>query len=199
MAMAGRPRTFDIDEALDKAMVVFWRKGYEGSSIPDLTKAMGISSPSLYAAFGSKEGLFRRVLDRYELGPSHYVTEALKAPTAREVVERLLLGAVNLVAGDCNPTGCLMVQGALSGSDAASEVRVDLAARRAAGERAVRRRLKRAKDEGDLPADADPAQLARYIRAIVYGLAVHAAGGATRRELQGVAEVALRHWPGART
>src|SRR5215217_5127451 len=92
----GRPRAFDADKALDRAMTVFWRKGYEGASLPDLTKAMGINRPSLYAAFGNKEALFRKVLDRYAAGPAAYVREALNAPTAREAAERLLRGAIDL-------------------------------------------------------------------------------------------------------
>src|SRR5213594_2671193 len=93
----GRPREFDIEKALDRAMEVFWRKGYEGASLPDLTKAMGINRPSMYAAFGNKEALFRRALDRYAQGPAHYVSDALNAPTAREAIERLFFGVIDLV------------------------------------------------------------------------------------------------------
>src|SRR5437870_13127396 len=105
----GRPRSFDADEALDRALRVFWRKGYGGTSLPDLTKAMRINRPSLYAAFGNKEALFRQVVDRYESGPARYAREALALPTAREVVGRLLEGAVDLQTDRQNPGGCLMV------------------------------------------------------------------------------------------
>ncbi len=93
----GRPRSFETDKALDRALQVFWRKGYEGASLSDLTKAMGINRPSLYAAFGDKEALFRKALDRYTDGPAAYVREALHQPTARAVAERLLRGAADLL------------------------------------------------------------------------------------------------------
>src|SRR5690348_4805353 len=93
----GRPRSFDVDHALDRALKVFWRKGYEGASLPDLTKAMGINRPSLYAAFGNKEALFRKAIDRYIEGPACGFRAALEEPTARKVVERLLYGNIDLV------------------------------------------------------------------------------------------------------
>src|SRR6266436_2473813 len=114
----GRPRAFDVDEALDQALKVFWRNGYEGTSLPDLTRAMGINRPSLYAAFGNKEALFRK---------------ALEEPTARAVVEALLRGAVEQLSSPRHPQGCLMVQGALSCGRTADPIRRELAARRAAG------------------------------------------------------------------
>src|ERR687895_845688 len=92
---AGRPREFDQDEALDTALEVFWRQGYEGTSLGELTVAMGINRPSLYAAFGNKEALFRKALDRYVDGPAAYTREALHEPSARAVVERLLRGAID--------------------------------------------------------------------------------------------------------
>jgi len=103
----GRPRGFDTEKALDAAMREFWRKGYEGASLANLTKAMGINRPSLYAAFGDKEALFRKVLDRYEEGPAAYVEEALSQPTARGAVERLVYGAVDMATGAAHPKGCL--------------------------------------------------------------------------------------------
>ena len=191
----GRPRSFDIDRALDRALVVFWRKGYEGASLSDLTKAVGVNRPSLYAAFGDKEALFRKALDRYLKGPAAYTQEALREPTARAVVERLLLGAADLITARRNPGGCLMVQGALACGEAADSIRQELTACRAAGEAAMRRRFERAESEGDLPANVNPADLARYIATVLYGMAVQAAGGASRSKLQRVVEMALRTLP----
>src|ERR1700719_1378710 len=124
----GRPRSFDLDEALDRALQVFWRKGYEGASLSDLTKAVGVNRPSLYAAFGDKKALFRKALDRYLTGPADYTQEALKEPTARAVVERLLQGAADLNTAPRNPGGCLMVQGALACSEASDSIRKELVA-----------------------------------------------------------------------
>jgi AcrR family transcriptional regulator len=191
----GRPRSFETGKALDAAMKVFWCKGYEGASLSDLTKAMGINRPSLYAAFGDKESLFREVLDRYADGPAAYVREALNQSTARAVVERLMEGAADLATASGNPRGCLLVQGALACGDGAEAIRNDLILRRDAGEKAVRLRLKRAQAEGDLPRDANPADLARYVVTMIQGIAVQAASGASRGELRRVIQTALRAWP----
>jgi AcrR family transcriptional regulator len=191
----GRPREFDTDRALDRALEVFWRKGYEGASISELTEAMGIKRPSLYAAFGNKEALFRKALDRYAQGPAAYAYEALKAPSARAVVERLLHGAADALTDPNNPHGCLGVQGALSCGDAAVSIREEVCARRSAWEDALRRRLERAQREGDLSADANCADLAQYVAAVAQGMAVQAAGGATRKQLRKVAGLALQAWP----
>ena len=193
----GRPREFDAEKALDRALEVFWRKGYEGATLPELTRAMGINRPSLYAAFGSKEGLFRRALDRYAEGPGAHVREALNEPTARAVAERLLCGAVELAAGGRNPRGCLMVQGALACGNSAESVRRELVSRRLSGELAIRRRFERALAEGDLPADSSPGDLARYVATIIRGMAVQAAGGASREDLRRIVDLALRAWPDA--
>jgi AcrR family transcriptional regulator len=191
----GRPRSFETGKALDAAMKVFWRKGYEGASLSDLTRAMGINRPSLYAAFGDKESLFRKVLDRYDSGPAAYVREALNQPTARAAIEKLMEGAADLATASSNPRGCLFVQSALACGDKAEGIRNDLILRRDAGEKAVRLRLKRAQAEGDLTPDASPADLARYVVTVIQGIAVQAAGGATRNELRRVIENALRAWP----
>ena len=192
---AGRPRSFDADQALDRAVRVFWRNGYEGTSLPDLTKAMRINRPSLYAAFGNKEDLFRKVVDRYDCGPARYTREALERPTAREVVERLLKGAVDLQTDPRNPGGCLMVQGALASGKAGETARRELAGRRAAGVAALKRRFHRAIAEGDLPGGADAATLARFVATALHGMAVQAASGASRKELRRVADMFLRAWP----
>lgn len=191
----GRPREFDVDKALDRALRVFWRKGYEGATLPDLTRAMGINRPSLYAAFGNKEGLFRRALDHYAAGPAAYVREALDEPTARAVAERLLGGAIDLLTGPRTPRGCLLVQGALACGDAAESVRRELAARRQRTDTAVRQRFERARAAGDLPGGADPGELADFVMTVLRGMAVQAAGGAGREELRRVVALALRAWP----
>jgi AcrR family transcriptional regulator len=192
----GRPRSFEPGAALDAAMKVFWCKGYEGASLSDLTRAMGINRPSLYAAFGDKESLFRQVLDRYDKGPAGYVREALNQPTARAVVERLMEGAAELGTASSNPRGCLFVQSALACGGKAESIRNHLILRRDAGEKAVRQRLQRARAEGDLPRDAKPADLARYVVTVIQGIAVQAASGAARLELRRVIQTALRAWPG---
>ena len=191
----GRPRAFDADRALDRALAIFWRNGYEGASLPALTKAMGINRPSLYAAFGNKEALFRKAVERYDRGPARYTYQALNQPTAREVVEALLKGIVELLTRPKNPGGCLMVQGALACGKNANHVRQDLASRRAAGVAAMRRRFQRAIEDGDLPATADAQGLARFVATVMHGLAVQAASGASRKELLRVKEMFLRMWP----
>ncbi len=192
----GRPREFDADQALDRAMEVFWRRGYEAATLPELTLAMGINRPSLYAAFGNKEQLFEKCLDRYVHGPAGYVRKALAEPTARAAVEKLLAGAICLLTDPRYPSGCLMVHGALACGPAAESVRQQLALHRAAGLNLIRKRLERAKRTGELPASVRCADLARFVVTINQGLAIQAASGATRSQLQQVAEIAMRAWPG---
>jgi len=191
----GRPREFDLDRALDHALEVFWRNGYEGASIAELTEAMGINPPSLYAAFGNKEELFRKALERYVAQYARYWDDALAAPTARGMVEHLLREAANFLSDECNPRGCLMVRSVVSCGDAAEAIQQQLAAQRSEAEARVRARLERAKDEGLMPPDLDPGDFARYIMAVMEGMAVRAAGGAGRQELERIAEMALRMWP----
>src|SRR5579875_2753083 len=174
----GRPRQFDIDQALDKALLLFWRHGYEGTSLSSLTRAMGINVPSLYAAFGNKEALFKKVLQRYLQNPASYLPKALEQPTARRAIEKLFRGAIDMVMNPRHPDGCLLVQGALASGPAAASIRKELSLRRAAAEAAVRRRLEHAIEEGDLTAHVNPAKLARYIITVLWGLSVQAAGGA---------------------
>lgn len=191
----GRPRCFCKEEALDKAMIVFWRQGYQGASLSDLTKAMGINPPSLYACFGSKEGLFKAVLERYDQRREIFMGQVLAAPTAAEVAEAYLMGVAAFVSdtGGRNPPGCLMVQGGLSGSD--NDIPEMLARHRAEKEGMLRTRFERARKSGDLPKASDPAALARYLMVMANGLCVQASAGASEKELKEVAAIALTNWP----
>jgi len=191
----GRPREFDLDQALENALHVFWEKGYEGASMADLTEAMGITKPSLYAAFGNKEELFRKALDSYIEGPAGYTKQALEQPTARAVVEHLLYSEVDAVTDPECPAGCLSINGALTCGEAAESIKQELRVHRARFESDLRERLERAKSDGDLPGTADPAALARYIATIAQGLAVQAVGGTTRDELKKTVEMVLMTWP----
>lgn len=192
---SGRPRTFDAATALDKAMKVFWEKGYEGSSLPELTEAMGMNRPSLYAVFGNKENLFRMALERYGASHDPLFNAALTQPTARAVVEHFLRGNADAQTESENPHGCLVINGALACSDDALPIRDTLIERRAASEAKLRARLERAKADGDLPADSCSGQMARYVMTVSNGMAVQAAAGATRKQLQEVVDQVLRGWP----
>ena len=176
---SGRTRQFNLDEALDRALEVFWARGYEGATLPELTRAMGINRPSLYAAFGNKEQLFRKALDRYQTGPQSFLTEALRQPTARAVVEAIFSGFVRMQRDRDKPRGCLVVSGALASGKEAETVRRELARLRQATVVALRERFDRAVRERDLPGGIDCATLARYVATVLNGLAVQAASGAT--------------------
>jgi AcrR family transcriptional regulator len=185
----GRPRTFDPDAALDRALEVFWRQGYEGTALSDLTAAMGISKPSLYAAFGNKEELFATVIDRYISGPGAYAGQALEQPRARDAIERLVYGAVGHTTRPQTP-GCLAVACVQACGPDAEPARQRAIACRKASEAALRRRLERARDEGDLA--GDPADVTRFVMTVTDGIAVQAAGGTSREELMRAAGMALR-------
>jgi AcrR family transcriptional regulator len=192
---SGRTRQFDLAEALDRALEVFWRRGYEGATLDELTTAMGINRPSLYAAFGNKEQLFRKALDRYLAGPSAFVQEALAEPSARGVVESLFRGMLRLMSDTNHPQGCMLVQGALTCGEESECIRRELALRREAGVCTLRERFERAEQEGDLPQGTDCGVLARYVATVMHGLAVQAVSGASKEEIWCVAELAMRVWP----
>jgi AcrR family transcriptional regulator len=192
--VTGRPREFDVDQALGRAMQLFWRQGYEGTSLADLTRELGITRPSLYAAFESKEALFLRALDLYE-ARAGYRQAALPVRDVRAYARALLEGAADLHGDKRNPPGCLGVQGALVCAPQSDGIRKELIRRRKAGERVIRDRLIRAQGEGSLPPDADAAALARYLSIVIYGITVQAAGGTTRKELRDAVEIAMRCWP----
>ncbi|MBX9791024.1 MAG: TetR/AcrR family transcriptional regulator [Pirellulales bacterium] len=192
---SGRIRQFDIEEALDRALEVFWTRGYEGSTLPELTKAMGINRPSLYAAFGNKEQLFRKALDRYQTGPMSFLADALSKPTARAVAEAIFSGFVRMQRDRDKARGCLIVSGALAAGEEAETVRRELAQLRQAIVKTLRERFKGAVQDGDLPAGTDCATLARYTATVLGGLAVQAASGTTEKELRLVSAMAMRAWP----
>jgi AcrR family transcriptional regulator len=191
----GRPREFDDEAALDRAMRVFWEKGYQAASLTDLTRVMRINRPSLYAAFGNKEALFRRVLGRYLEGPAASLRRALAQPTARQVAEHLLRAAVEQTTCPRNPHGCLIVKGISSCPDASDQLARQLTSMRARFERELRKRFERAVDEGDLAKSSNPAALARFLDTVKFGLSMQAGAGATRSQLMAVVETAMKAWP----
>jgi AcrR family transcriptional regulator len=188
----GRPRGFDEDAALEAAMRVFWEKSYEGATIADLTEAMGINRSSMYAAFGDKESIFRRAMERYRAGRMTYIRQALAQPSLREVIAGLIHGTAEFLSTPGNPRGCLSIQGALACGTDAESVKQAIIDWRKSGEAALKKRLQQAQSEGELPAGIQPADFARYLASVIAGLAVQAAYGATRAELRRVAEIALR-------
>jgi AcrR family transcriptional regulator len=191
----GRPREFCVDTALAAALRVFWSKGYEGASLTDLTEAMGITRPSLYAAFGNKESLFRKTLDLYESEKLAYVGEALAEPTARKVAERLLRGSLENQTSNCEPHGCLGVISSVACGEEAESIRQEVLERGKVAKRALIERMERAKRESDLPADANIEGLTNFLYAIMQGMAVQAGAGATRKELECLIATSLAMWP----
>ena len=191
----GRHREYDVEKVLDSILCVFWRKGYEGASYADLTEAAGVERPALYSAFGNKEALFRRVLERYYDRFMNHIPEALELPTAREVAAHLLYSSVELNTRFEDNRGCLGTNGAIAGTDESEPVRQALVDFRAAGETQLRARFERAKAEGDLPEASDPEALAAFVMAVMHGMAVQAKSGFSRDKLEAVAAQALASWP----
>ncbi|TYC91683.1 TetR/AcrR family transcriptional regulator [Novosphingobium sp. BW1] len=192
----GRPREFDPEVALGSALQVFWKHGYEGASLAELTEAMGITKPSLYACFGNKEALFKKALDLYERDKLAYIRAALEAPTARGVAERLLLGSLDTYCGSAERQGCLGVISLLSCTNEDTSIRDHMIARRQSSDAALVTRFEEAKAQGDLPEGSDPVGLAQCLSTVLQGLAVKAQGGTSRGELKGVIEAFLAMWPG---
>jgi AcrR family transcriptional regulator len=188
----GRPRAFSESTALDAAMRVFWERGYEGTSLDDLTDAMGINRSSLYATFGDKETLFRRVIARYAEGPVSYIQKALEQPSARAVIETLLRGTAEALGDTSHPRGCLLLQGGLACGSGAESVKQALIDLRKNSEAVIEKRMKQARKEGDLPQNVDARDLARYVSIVMNGLAIQAANGATQSELTRAVDLALR-------
>jgi AcrR family transcriptional regulator len=191
----GRPRNFREDSALDAAMRVFWAKGYEGASLDDLTQAMGINRSSLYSSFGDKEQLFHQVIAHYGQGPLAFLPESLKQPTARAVIETLLRSAVKFLADPAHPRGCLSLQGGLTCGSGSESVKQAMVEWRRGGLAEIQKRMQRAREEGDLPKQVNPMDLARYISIIMNGLGVQAVNGATRGEMTRAIDLAIRSLP----
>lgn len=194
-AIKGRPREFCLDEALAAALRVFWSKGYEGASMTELTEAMGITKPSLYAAFGNKEALFRKTLDLYEREKMAYVGQALAKPTARQVAEHMLRGSVENQTSSCEPRGCLGVISSVACGAEAESIRADVHERSKVAKAALVERMERAKTEGDLPDHVDVEALTGFLYALMQGMAVQAGAGATRADLDRLVDTSMLMWP----
>jgi AcrR family transcriptional regulator len=188
-------RGFDKETAIAAALHEFWSRGFEGVSIGDLTKAMGVSRPTLYAVFGDKEALFHRALDYYGREQAAFYHEAGKAATAKGVAEVLLRGALELFPGGSNPPGCLYVSHLVARGSEMDKLRAEMMARARVGEAALQQRFERAVREGDLRPGTDPAGLAYMLMALVQGLAVQANSGAPRNMMERMVDAALAAWP----
>lgn len=192
----GRPLSFDRDAALAQAMLVFWRHGYETTSLSDLTSAMAINAPSLYAAFGDKKQLFLEAVRLYVSGPVNAETIIDEAPTARDAAAGLLDASAVGFTGAETPRGCLLASSTISCSAKGADVQVELATIRGRIEARLKDRILRDKTSGGLPADADPGALAGHVMAVIQGMSTLARDGASRRKLRQVAAVAMMAWPG---
>ncbi len=190
----GRPRSFDRATALEAALLAFWEHGYEATSVSDLTRVMDIGAPSLYAAFGDKRSLFEEVVQEYGARYGSFGDRALaEEPTARAGIERMLREAAAEYTAPGRPHGCLVIHAAANCSTA--EVEESLRERRNANIAAIERRIGADVAEGVLPPDTDAAALARYTGAMIQGMSQQARDGASRSELEALAEIALAVWP----
>jgi len=191
----GRPRVFDMDEALDKALKIFWKRGYEGASLAELIDELSINKPSLYAAFGNKEELFLKALSRYASGPVAFINEVVKEPTSYKVAESFLYKAAEFLTDPTHPQGCMIVQGALSTGDSAELIKNILIKYRSSYENLLTERFDQAKSDGDLPDWVNANDLAKYLATIHQGMSVQATSGATKQQLINISNIALRSWP----
>jgi len=192
----GRPREFDQEQALDQALELFWRQGYEGTSIADLRNAIGITAPSLYAAFGSKEELYRRVLEHYLAGLGRTLVDALREEAnTYAAVKRFLFESAQIFAGPKNPRGCLISCAIPTCAPENRAVADIVAAKRMGSVHTLRTRFQQAVKQGELPRDTDTEQLARFYGAVIQGMSIQALDGAGAKALRGIAETALKAWP----
>jgi len=191
----GRPLSFDRDAALQAAMLLFWRHGYESTSLSDLTAAMGVTPPSIYAAFGDKRGLFLKAVDRYLSGPVTSASIIAEAASARDAADGLLRASAHGFTGENTPPGCLLASSAISCSASAADVQRELASIRIGIEAKLRDRIVAAIESGELPAEADAAALAAHVMAVIQGMSTLARDGASRDKLLRIAATAMQAWP----
>ncbi len=195
MAERGRPRSFDRSAALARAMELFWTKGYEGASISDLTEAMGIGSPSLYAAFGSKEALFREAIELYGRIEGPEIWDVVEnAPDARAAVEGFLTATAHSFSRPGKPRGCMVVLSQLNTTEASASVCAALRENRAQGQSGLEARLRRAVGDGDLPPSVDVAGLAAFYLTVQQGMSIQARDGVSEDRLLAVAKGAMAAW-----
>lgn len=191
----GRPKLFDNDEILEKALKVFWERGYEGASMAELTSELGVNKPSLYAAFGNKEDLFRQALSKYVAGPVAFVRMVMKEPTARKVAEKFLLSSAEFLTNAQHPRGCMIVQGALSCGEGAQIIKEQLIQYRKHYEDLLTERFRMAQQEGELSPELNAVDLAKYLATLHQGMSVQAVNGATQEDLKSMVNIALLNWP----
>lgn len=197
MTTLGRPRSFDRAAALEQAVLAFWRHGYDATSVSDLTAAMGIGAPSLYAAFGDKRRLFDEVVSSYQKGPGAFSARALaEEPTAHRAVARILQEAAVEYTEPGRPAGCLVISAAQNCSPASAEVEQALRTIRRSSLVALQQRIQADVDAGVLPAGTEARGLALLVGATLQGMSQQARDGASRADLQGIAAAVLRAWPG---
>jgi AcrR family transcriptional regulator len=191
----GRPRSFDRGAALEAAMEVFWHKGFDATSIQDLTAAMDINPPSLYAAFGDKETLYLEAVEFYRVQRGEHIRQVMaEEPTARGAVERAMREAANEFSRRDSPAGCLLTM-STSCSNVSAGVQATLMKKRAMGRERMRERIERGIAEGDVPASVDAQALAEFIMTVFAGMAMHARDGATRKALNATVDAAMAAFP----
>ena len=189
---AGRPREFDVDRALEQALEVFWRNGYEGTSLTDLTQAMGINKPSLYSAFGNKEQLFIKAIDLYDRRPGSFYNQAFGETSWHGFITALLYGAAESMTDTCHPQGCALINSFLSCSETNDSLKQALLTRRGDKELMLFERIETARKEGDISGEANPEALTHFLGTVLYGMSAQATKGMTANELRQVAELALQ-------
>jgi len=196
MSRTGRPREFDRQAALQSAMELFWAHGYEGTTLADLQKIMGgITAPSFYAGFGSKEDLFREAVELYNSTQIAPLVKALtEGPAARDGIEKMLRTAADGICARKNPRGCLIVLGAINCAASNKGIEDFLRQQRAIREKVISQRLRRGIADGDLPASTDINTLASFYTSVVDGMAIRAKDGASRKTLHNIVKCAMAAW-----